>query len=157
MKLIPTWPITVAVLAFGFGAGVYIDHKVMQGRIDTINIAHAEELRLREVKRAADEKAARDRENGWVQKVSEIEQRRIDETDRIRTDADHLVARLRNQAASKPANPSGLPQAAASCETATRGELPQSSREDFVSLAQRADELRSALSACYQAYDSMSR
>ena len=157
MKLIPTWPIAASLLALGVGVGVYVDHTVMAGRIDRMNSAHAEELRQREVQRANDEKLARDREAGWVQKLSDAEQRRIDENLASSNAADALRQRLRNQAASKPANPGGMPQATASCETAARGAISNGTGEDYVRLAERADQVRSALSACYQAYDSVAR
>lgn len=157
MSILPTWPIAAGALALGILGGAYIDHKIMQGRIDELTITHAEELRLREVKLSEDERAARSREQQLAAKVGEIEQRKTDEIDRVSSDAAALIARLRNQAASKPTRTSPVPGATANCEAPVGRELPVASREDFVSLAQRADEMRAALGACYQAYDSLSR
>lgn len=154
-KIIPTWPFVVGALVVGLGAGAYADHKIMQGRIDKMVIAHAETLRVREVQRVKDEVAAREREQEWVLRVNESEQRRINETYTIRTDADTLIARLRKQAAAKPAGTSQMPGATPSCESAVGGELPDRSREDFVRLAQRATEIQLALGACYRAYDTV--
>lgn len=157
MNLLPTWPIAAFGLALGLGIGVYADHKVMQGRIDKMTVAHTEELRVREVQRAKDEVAARENERVLTVKAGQIEQEKTDAINRVRSDADGLIARLRNQAASKPANPSRLPATGSDCQVATGPTIPERTGTDLVALAERADQLRAGLSACYQAYDSVAR
>lgn len=164
LKIIPTWPIAVGTLVIGLALGAGIDHLWMDGKVDRLTASvtkmkaeHAETLRVREVKRADDERAARLRESNMALRVGEIQQEKEDAIARTRTDADALIARLRKQAASKPTSPGGLPGAAPACQGAAGGELPDRSREDFVRLAQRAAELQAALGACYSAYDSVGR
>lgn len=157
MNLLPTWPIAAGALVIGLCGGAYVDHSIMESRINKMTAAHAEELRVREVQRAKDEAAARSTEQALATKIATIEQARVNENTTSSTVADALRERLRNQAASKPANPSRVSQAASSCETTTGREFSVSTGENLVQLAQRADELRSALSACYQAYDSVAK
>lgn len=155
MSILPTWPIAAGALALGIAGGAYVDHKVMQGRIDKIQIAHTEQLRVREVQRAKDEVAARESERLLAVRAGQIEQEKVNAIAAVRSDADALIARLRKQAASKSANPSGVPTAGPACQSAAGGELSDSGREDIVRLAERADQQRAALGACYQAYDSI--
>jgi len=77
MSILPTWPIAAGALVIGLAVGAYADHKIMQGRIDKITIAHTEELRVREVKRANDERAERDKEQDWIIRYNQVEQRRM--------------------------------------------------------------------------------
>jgi hypothetical protein len=156
MSIVPTWPIAAICLAVGVAGGAVSTRYVYVNKIEKIQAQHTELLRQREVKRADDERAARAKEQGWVERVNEAEQRRINETDRIRNDADSLIARLRKQAASKPASTSCMPQATAAGESTAGGELSNGSREGTVRLAQRAEEQREALGACYRAYDATS-
>lgn len=155
MSILPTWPIAAGALVIGLAGGAWIDHNVMQGRIDKINAAHTEQLRVREVQRATDERAARERENALATRAGQIEQEKENAINAVRTDADALIARLRQQAASKPTSPGRVPSAAAACETPAGPTVPDRAGEDLVRLAARADELRTALGACYQAYDSL--
>lgn len=157
MSIIPTWPFVAGALVIGLAGGAYVDHKVMQGRIDKIQIAHTEQLRAREVQRAKDEVAARETERQLALRAGQIEQEKTDEIARVRTDADALIARLRKQAASKPTGTGGVPTACATGEDAAGPAVPVGTGEDLVALAQRADEVRAALGACYQAYDSVGR
>lgn len=157
MSILPTWPIAAGALALGLAGGAYIDHKIMQGRIDKIQIAHTEELRVREVKRAEDERAARTREQQLAAKVGQIEQERQDEVAKVRSSADSLIERMRKQANSKPTNSGGVRPSCPAGESAAGADVPIGIGEDLVRLAQRADELRTALGACYKAYDSFSQ
>ena len=157
MRILPTWPIAAGALVIGLAVGAYADHKVMQGRIDKITIAHTEELRVREVKRADDERAARTREQLLASQIGLIEQGKQDAINQASTTANALLERLRKQANSKPANPSGMPQAAPACETTAGRELYNRSREDTVRLAERAEKYRLGLGACYESYDSIGR
>lgn len=157
MSILPTWPIAAGALVIGLAVGAFIDHRIMQGRIDKITIAHSEELRVREVKRADDERAARDKEQSLTARVGEIEQEKQREIENVSADAAALLARVRNQAASKPANPSRVPTATSNCQEPARADLPERTGVDLISLAERADQQRAALSACYQAYDSVSK
>lgn len=155
MSILPTWPIAAGALALGILGGAYVDHKIMQGRIDKITIAHAKQEEQRLLQRTRDEVAARENERILVERANQIEQERLNEVANIRSQSDALIARLRQQAASKPANPSGMPAPAATCQSSSGGELPSGSREAVVWLAERAEAQRAALSACYTAYDSL--
>lgn len=157
MSIIPTWPIAAGALVIGLGVGAYADHKVMQGRIDKITIAHTEQLRVRDVQRAKDELAAREKERQLALAAGRIEQEKVNAINAVRSDADALIARLRKQAASKPTNPGGVPTPATTCESAAGANVSIGVGENLVGLAQRADEMRAALGACYQAYDSVGR
>lgn len=154
-KIIPTWPIAVGALVIGLGAGAYADHKVMQGRIDKMAIAHAEGLRVREVKRGEDERAARNKERALSVRIGEIEQGKINEIATIRAAYSDELGRLQQRANRKPTGTGPAPAPVTACQGSTGAEL---SREDAIFLAgeaARADEQRAALSACYQAYDSV--
>lgn len=157
MSIIPTWPFVAGALVIGLAGGAYVDHKVMQGRIDKIELAHTKTLRQREVQRAKDEVAAREAERLLALRAGQIEQEKTDEIARVRSDADALIARLRKQAASKPTGTGGVPAACSAGEDAAGPAVPVGTGEDLVALAQRADEVRAALGACYQAYDSVGR
>ena len=157
MRILPTWPIAAGALVIGLAGGAFIDHRIMQSRIDKITIAHTEELRVREVKRADDERAARTREQLLASQIGLIEQGKQDAINQASTTANALLERLRKQANSKPANPSGMPQAAPACETTAGRELYNRSREDTVRLAERAEKYRLGLGACYESYDSIGR
>lgn len=156
-KLIPTWPIAVGCLAIGLGAGAYADHKVMQGRIDKIQMAHTEELRQREVKRGQDERAARQVEQELAARAGQIEQEKENEISRIRTDYASAIARLQQRPDRKPAAASPVPGATPACQGATGLELSRADAGFLVGEAARADEQREALRACYAAYDSLGR
>ena len=155
MSILPTWPIAAGALVIGLAGGAWIDHRVMQGRIDKITIAHAKQEEQRLLQRTRDEVAARENERILVERANQIEQERLNEVANIRSQSDALIARLRQQAASKPANPSGVPTPATTCQSPAGGELPSGSREAVVWLAERAEAQRAALSACYNAYDSI--
>lgn len=157
LKLIPTWPIAVGALAIGLGAGAYADHKVMQGRIDKLVIAHTEELRKREVQRAKDEVAAREEERRLVARAGEIEQEKENAIASIRAaHADELI-RVQNRPARKPAGTGGVPAPGPACQGSTGAELSREDAGFLIGFAARADEHRAALSACYSAYDSIGR
>lgn len=155
MSILPTWPIAAGALVIGLAGGAYVDHKIMQGRIDKITIAHAEELRVREVKRSEDERAARDKEKSRSDFVAKIEQDKTDEIARIRTYYSDQLARVQNRASRKPANPSGVSTTSTTCEGSTGADLSRQDAGFLVLEASRADELRAALGACYKAYDSL--
>lgn len=157
MKLITTHKLVVTALLAGIGFGWYCTYKVMDGRIDNIQSAHTEQLRVREVQRAKDEVAAREAERQLAVRAGQIEQEKVNAIATVRSDADALIARLRKQAASKPANPSGVPTACTTGETPTGAVVPDGAGEPMVRLAERADELRAGLAACYRAYDSIGR
>lgn len=154
MALIPTWPIAVGTLVIGLAVGAFADHKIMRGRIDKLIAQHTEQLRVREVQRATDERTARNNERQLVEAAGLIEQEKTNEIDRIRRAAADSIARLQNRPDRQPARTGGAAPQASACQGATGAEL---SRSDAVFLdgeATRADELRAALSSCYKAYDS---
>lgn len=155
MSIIPTWPIAAGALVIGLGVGAYADHKVMQSRIDKITIAHTEQLRVREVQRANDERAERSKEQAWTFKLNEVEQRRIDENERLRTIAASATASVQQRPNRQPAPASGSSPTPTACKAATGAELSRPDAEFLIRLAERADEMRAALGACYQAYDSV--
>jgi hypothetical protein len=155
MSLVPTWPIAVGTLVIGLLAGAYADHTVMSARIDKLNAAHSEELRQREVQRAADELKARNNERQMTEAVGLAEQEKTDEIAKVRTTAAADIARLQNRPDRKPIAAGGVPQAAAACAGSTGAELSRPDAEFSLGLATRADEQRAALSACYKAYDAI--
>lgn len=157
MSIAPNWYFAAGLLLVGVFGGAYVDHSIMQGRIDKMIAVHTEELRVREVKRADDERTARNNERQMTEAVALAEQEKTDAIQLAHSSADQLLARLRNQAASKPASTGGVPQAATNCQVAAGGEFPIAVGADLVSLAERADELRAGLASCYQAYDSVAR
>lgn len=164
MSILPTWPIAAGALVIGLAVGAGADRLWMAPKVAKITkdytdlvAANKESARLAQVKRSEDERSARDKEQAQAKAIGKIEQDKQNAINTVRSDADAIIARLRKQAASKPANPSGMPQAAPACETTVGRELSDSSREAVVSLAERADQQRAALGACYQAYDSFSK
>lgn len=149
----------VLVFSFtiGMGSGAWIDHGHMSNRIEKMTAAHAEELRLREVQRAKDEVAAREMERMLTVKAGQIEQDKTNEIARIRSTYTADLARLQNRPARQPTSASGMPQAATTCKGATGADLSRPDSEFLVRLAADADQLRTALSACYQAYDQVAK
>lgn len=156
MSIVPTWPISAICLAVGVAGGAVSTRYVYVNKIEKIQAQHIELLRQREVKRADDERAARAKEQGWVERVNEAEQRRINETDRISRERDAAITSLQNRASRKPASTGSLPSPATSCQGSTGAELSRADAEFSLRLAARADEQREALRACYSAYDSLS-
>lgn len=155
MSILPTWPIAAGALVIGLAGGAYVDHKIMQGRIDKITIEHAKVEQERMVQRTRDEVAARENERLLVEKINAIEQDKINEIAAINSRYSSTIASLQQRADRKPANPGGVPTASPTCQGATGADL---SRSDGIFLAgesARADELRTALGACYKAYDSI--
>lgn len=150
MSILPTWPIAAGALVIGLAVGAYADHKVMGARIDKMEAASAEQERVRQVQRATDERAAREKEQQWAARAGQIEQEKLDEINRIRSDSAAAIARLSNRPDRKPAPASGVPQTTATCTAATGAELAASDAIFLSRLAERADEQRAALQACYQ-------
>ena len=155
MSIVPTWPISAICLAVGVAGGAVSTRYVYVNKIDNIQAQHIELLRQREVKRADDERAAREKEQGWVERVNEAEQRRINETDRISRERDAAITSLQNRASRKPASTGSVPSPATSCQGSTGAELSREDSGFLVLEAARADEQREALRACYAAYDSV--
>ena len=148
--------VLAAMLGLGGFCGGWITYNMMGAKIQKITATHTEQLRVREVQRATDERAARERESALATRAGQIEQEKENAINAVRTDADALIARLRQQAASKPTGSGRVPSTTAACETPAGATVPDRAGEDLVRLAARADELRTALGACYQAYDSIS-
>lgn len=156
LSITPTWPIATIVFVVGMAAGAYIDHEVMQGRIDRTAAEHAGELRQREMQRAQDEARARNNERQMAEAVALAEQEKTDAIARTRITADALIARLRNQAPRQSTCPGGVPPATSVGQGAVGGIVPDRSGEGVVRLAERAEVIRTALAACYGIYDSVS-
>lgn len=157
MALIPTWPIAAICLAVGLAGGTVATRMVYVGKIDKMTAQHTEQLRQREVQRAKDEANARNIERQLVEVNQTIEQEKSDAINRVRADADGLIARLRKQADSKPASPSGMSSTAPTCESPAGGIVPSGSGEGVVRIAERAEIQRAGLDACYKAYDAIGR
>lgn len=150
MSILPTWPIAAGALVIGLAVGAAADHTVMGARIDKMKAATAEQERVRQVQRAADERVAREKEQQWAVRAGQIEQEKVNEIARIRDDSAAAIARLSNRPTRIPARTGGVPQAAPACSGATGAAL---AREDAVFLtgfAGGADEQREALKACYK-------
>lgn len=155
MSILPTWPIAAGCLVIGLAGGAFLDHSIMGARIQKMTAAHAEELRQREVKRADDERTARNNERQMTEAVGLAEQDKQNEIARIRNSYSAQLASLQQRADRKPTSASGVPQAAPACQGATGAELSRPDAGFLVGEAARADELRAALGACYSAYDSV--
>lgn len=150
MSIIPTWPIAAGALVVGLAGGFWIEHTRLGAKIDRMEAAYSEELRVREVARSAAERKARDIEQRAAVQAGKIEQDKQDEIARIRADSASAIARLQSRPDRQPARPSGVPSSAPACAGSTGAEL---SRPDAVFLsgeAARADEHRAALQACYR-------
>lgn len=154
MVLIPTWPIAAVCLAVGVAGGAVATRTVYVGKIDKLTAQHTEQLRVREVQRATDERTARNNERQLVEAAGLIEQEKTNEIDRIRRAAADSIARLQNRPDRQPARTGGAAPQAPACEGATGAELSSRDAIFLAGLAARADEHRAALSACYAAYDS---
>lgn len=162
MSILPTWPIAAGALAVGICLGAGADHLYMSGKVSArdktiaqMKAATAEELRVREVKRAADERNARSIEQQMAERIGLAEQEKADEIARIRADSARTIAGLQSRPDRKPAPTSGSAPATPACTGATGAEL---SRTDAVFLdgeSTRADEHRAALATCYKWADAV--
>lgn len=156
-NLIPTWPLAAGALAAGIAMGAYGDHKVMQSRIDKIELAHAQERAEREARRSRDEAAARQRESFMAARMGEIEQGKNDEIEKVRNALAAANSRLQDRPSRPAAGTGGVPAPRAACPGATGAELSRQDGAFLVGEAARADTLRAALTACYKAYDEVER
>lgn len=164
MSIVPTWPIAAAALAVGVALGAGADRLWMAPQVSKAEKRYAdldaqvrEQARLREVQRGVDERKAREKEQQMAAEVGRVEQEKLDEIARTKSAADALIARLRQQQAfaSKPTGTGGVPSAGAACPAAAGGGFSAGSGEGVVRLAERANQLRAGLAACYAAYDSV--
>jgi hypothetical protein len=153
MSIIPTWPFVAGALLIGLAGGAYVDHSVMAGRIQTMKAQHADELAVRDAQRAADERTARNNERQMAEAIALAEQEKTNAIAATRATADSLLERVRQRAATKPTCPGGLPAPAPAGQGAAGGVVLDRSGEGTVRLAARAEVIRIALGACYQAYD----
>jgi hypothetical protein len=150
MSILPTWPIAAGALVVGLAGGFYFEHTRLGAKIDRMEAAYSEELRVREVARSSAERKARDIEQRAAVQAGKIEQDKQDEIARIRADSASAIARLQSRPDRKPASPGAVPGAAPACAGATGAELSRPDGEFLVGLAGRADEHRAALQACYR-------
>lgn len=155
MSSVPTWPIVAGALVVGLAGEFWIERTRLGAKIDRIEAEHAEQERVRQVQRAADETAARKKEQDLAQRASQIEQEKTDEIAAVRSSADALIDRLRKQAASKPTVAGRVPAPSATCPAEPRPAVSERSGEAVVRLAERADEVRAGLAACYKWADSV--
>lgn len=157
MSLLPTWPIAAGALVAGLVVGAGADHLYMdaklsreQARYTKLENDHKEQERLSTLKRAEDERAARDKEQQMAARAGQIEQEKTNEIARIRADSAAAIARLSNRPDRKPASTGGVPSAAPACAGSTGAELSSRDSVFLAGLAARADEHRAALQACYR-------
>lgn len=135
MSLYAKFVAALLVLAAAFGVGYRHGLKVKQGEWD------AERLQL--------QTAAVQLKEAWNADISEQKQRQSDEVRNINARLSDALERLRKR-------PDRLPEPArASCEGATGAELSGPDSAFLEREAARADELRAALSACYQWIDTV--
>lgn len=135
MSLYAKFVAALLVLAAAFGVGYRNGLKVKQGEWD------AERLQL--------QTAAVQLKEAWNADISEQKQRQSDEVRNINARLSDALERLRKR-------PDRLPEPArASCEGATGAELSGPDSAFLEREAARADELRAALSACYQWIDTV--
>lgn len=164
MALVPSWPVAAACLLAGALLGAGADHlwvapKVADrdAQIAKMNLDHREELRVREVKRGDDEREARAKERELTARAGQIEQEKINEVAKINARLADALGRLQSRPDRQPAAASGVPQAATACQGSTGAELSRQDGGFLNGEAARANEIRAALGACYQAYDSVAR
>jgi hypothetical protein len=159
MSIVPTWPITAAVLAAGVVLGAGADHLWMQPQVTKAEKRYTdldaqvrEQARLREVQRGQDERVARE-----AAAIGRAEQDKQNEIARNKSAADALIARLRQQqaVASKPTGTGGMPQASPTCTDGAGPGLSGGGGEWVVRLAERANEIRAGLAACYKWADAV--
>lgn len=153
MSILPTWPIAAGALVVGLAIGAYADHKVMGARIDRMEAATAEQERVRQVQRAADERTSRTNEQRIVEAAGKTLQEKEDEKNRIVVERDAALASLRARPDRKPASAGTVPAAPAACQGATGADLSRQDAEFLVFEAARADGVRAALEQCYGQYE----
>lgn len=156
MSILPTWPFAVGTLVLGLAGGAWLDHTVMAGRIAKLEATHADVLRQIDQVQDSDEIEARTKEQDWAARVGQVEQEKTNEIDRINNRHAAMVDGLRQRANRRAAPGGGVSEATATCAGATGAELSRPDATVLVGIAQRADEQRAALAACYSAYDAVS-
>ena len=164
MSILPTWPIAAGCLVIGVAVGAGADRLWMAPKVVAAEAKYTrlmsqnqEAARATQVKRGDDERAAREKEQAQAKAVAQIEQRKIDEIATINARHSAAIASLQQRPDRKPASPSGVPVPSATCQGATGAELSRPDAGFLAGEAARGDELRAALGACYQAYDSVAR
>lgn len=157
MSILPTWPIAAGTLVLGLSVGACIDHTVMSGRIAKIEKAHADVLEQIAQVQDSDQRAARSKERDMGRLVGKAEQEKEDAQNQARAAATAALnsERMRQRSERRTASGGGVPEAPAACAGTTGAELSRPDAAFLVGFAQRADEQRAALAACYSAYDAL--
>lgn len=101
------------------------------------------------------EQAARAKEQELQASANQIAEAKDEQIRIIGDQFDTALASLHNRP-ERPA-PSKLPKTPSACKGATGAELSRPDAELLTRIAARADRLRSALDACYKAYDSLGK
>lgn len=127
---------------------------IQQVRINNAHTAFAEyKLEQAQLTQAA-EKAAREREQSLQKQAATIEEAKDEQIRIIGDQLDTALASL----SKRPSRPAGnVSSNSAACKGATGASLSAEDARFSLGEAARADRLRSALEACYKAYDSLSR
>jgi uncharacterized membrane-anchored protein YhcB (DUF1043 family) len=162
MNLIPTWPIAAGALVIGLGVGASIDNFVMDAKLSRKE-AEIEKVKREEAERvqtqlntyADDSLKARQREQLLQATLGNQLQDLTNEKDRIATRLADATRRLQQRPDRLPATAQagGAGAAPAACQGTTGAQLSRPDAEFLEREAARAEQLRAALSACYQAYD----
>lgn len=155
MSILPTWPIAAGTLVLGIVLGAYADHTVMAGRIAKIEKGHADVMRQLAEVHDADQLEARTKEQTWAQRVGQVEQEKTNENARIAARYAAQLDGLRQRAERRPTPSGGMLETTATCAGATGAELSRPDATVLIGIAQRADQQRAALAACYGAYDAL--
>lgn len=155
MSLIPTWPFVAGALVVGLAGGFAVEHTRLGAKIDRMNADWAEELRVREVKRAADERNARSIEQQMAERIGLAEQEKTDEIARIRADSARAIAGLSNRPARIVTVAGGVPPAAPACAGATGASLAREDASFLIGEAGFGAEQQEALAACYKWADAV--
>jgi len=157
MSLIPTWPFVVGGLLLGAAGGAALDHTIMSAKIARIEKASADVERQRAEIYAADQRDNRTKEQKMAERVGQAEQEKINAQAQARAAgaASLNSERMRQRAERRISPAGGVPEAAATCAGSTGAELSRPDATFLIGIAQRADEQRAALAACYGAYDSL--
>lgn len=157
MSLIPTWPFVVGALVIGGAGGFALEHTIKSAEIARAAKVTAEVDRQRSEIRAADERDARSKEQTWAERVGQVEQEKTNAIAQAQAAGVAAInsERMRQRSDRRPAPSGAASQASATCKGTTGAELSRPDAEFLIGEATRADSQRAALSACYQAYDSL--
>lgn len=117
----------------------------LEARLEALKRTHAEALATAQIQ-------ARAKEQQLAITANRVAEKQDAELRKIRGALDTAIGQLRQ----RPSR-AELPPAATTCQAATGAELSAEDAEFLAREAARADELRAALSACYDQYETLAK